>query len=234
MGVHACGSLSLTGALDRDRPWARSSARFRLAVLLPHTHPLLAETELYGRVVRVSASCVCPASGALRGSCFASDPHLLPPRHTPPRYAWLEPSGTCTVAGRESRQSQVQTWASLCDPDESLDLELQLPNLRGGKSDTHLKRRGREKRCSLAGAWQGGRSTDVGSLFSIREGAHLNPAFSLTMCLLGQFPWFKLPIYSLVQIVGAFCAAGTTYIVYYGNRGRSVCSGAGGPRASAT
>lgn len=47
------------------------------------------------------------------------------------------------------------------------------------------------------------------------SGAHLNPAFSLTMCLLGQFPWFKLPIYSLVQILGAFCAAGTTYIVYY-------------------
>ncbi|KAF6073913.1 aquaporin 10 [Phyllostomus discolor] len=47
------------------------------------------------------------------------------------------------------------------------------------------------------------------------SGAHLNPAFSLAMCLLGRFPWVKLPIYSLVHLVSAFCASGATYALYY-------------------
>lgn len=58
---------------------------------------------------------------------------------------------------------------------------------------------------------------DVGFLFWILEGAHLNPAFSLAMCLLGRLPWAKLPIYCLVQLLSAFCASGATYAVYYGN-----------------
>uniref|UniRef100_A0A8C9B9R5 Aquaporin 10 n=1 Tax=Phocoena sinus TaxID=42100 RepID=A0A8C9B9R5_PHOSS len=36
------------------------------------------------------------------------------------------------------------------------------------------------------------------------SGAHLNPAFSLVMCLLGCLPWAKFPIYSLVQLLSAF------------------------------
>ncbi|XP_058511732.1 aquaporin-10 [Ochotona princeps] len=47
------------------------------------------------------------------------------------------------------------------------------------------------------------------------SGAHLNPAFSLSMCLLGRFPWAKLPIYIFVQLLSAFCASGVTYWVYY-------------------
>ncbi|KAF3822902.1 hypothetical protein GH733_010338 [Mirounga leonina] len=47
------------------------------------------------------------------------------------------------------------------------------------------------------------------------SGAHLNPAFSLAMRLLGRFPWAKLPVYCLVQLLSAFCASGTTYAVYY-------------------
>ncbi|XP_008262603.1 aquaporin-10 [Oryctolagus cuniculus] len=47
------------------------------------------------------------------------------------------------------------------------------------------------------------------------SGAHLNPAFSLSMCLLGRFPWAKLPIYIFVQLLSAFCASGVTYSVYY-------------------
>eukprot|EP00071_Canis_lupus_P043504 XP_022277061.1 aquaporin-10 isoform X6 [Canis lupus familiaris] len=45
--------------------------------------------------------------------------------------------------------------------------------------------------------------------------AHLNPAFSLAMCLLGRLPWAKLPIYCLVQLLSAFCASGATYALYY-------------------
>lgn len=59
---------------------------------------------------------------------------------------------------------------------------------------------------------------DVGFLFPILEGAHLNPAFSLAMCLLGRLPWAKFPVYCLVQLLSAFCASGATYAVYYGNR----------------
>uniref|UniRef100_H9GHU1 Aquaporin-3 n=1 Tax=Anolis carolinensis TaxID=28377 RepID=H9GHU1_ANOCA len=47
------------------------------------------------------------------------------------------------------------------------------------------------------------------------SGGHLNPAFSLAMCLLAQCPWWKLPIFSVVQIASAFVGAGTVYILYY-------------------
>ncbi|XP_036611481.1 aquaporin-10 [Trichosurus vulpecula] len=47
------------------------------------------------------------------------------------------------------------------------------------------------------------------------SGAHLNPAFSLSMCLMGRLPWAKLPIYVLVQLLSAFSASGLTYALYY-------------------
>ncbi|XP_009955740.1 PREDICTED: aquaporin-10, partial [Leptosomus discolor] len=46
-------------------------------------------------------------------------------------------------------------------------------------------------------------------------GAHLNPAFSLAMCLLEQLPWWKFPIFVAVQTSGAFVAAGAVYALYY-------------------
>uniref|UniRef100_A0A6J0V0I8 Aquaporin-10 isoform X2 n=1 Tax=Pogona vitticeps TaxID=103695 RepID=A0A6J0V0I8_9SAUR len=47
------------------------------------------------------------------------------------------------------------------------------------------------------------------------SGGHLNPAFSLAMCLLDQCPWWKLPIFSLFQMAGAFLGAGAVYALYY-------------------
>ncbi|GAB0200880.1 aquaporin-10 [Grus japonensis] len=47
------------------------------------------------------------------------------------------------------------------------------------------------------------------------SGAHLNPAFSLAMCLLEQFPWWKFPIFVAVQTLGAFVSAGAVYALYY-------------------
>ncbi|NXF39537.1 AQP10 protein, partial [Nyctibius bracteatus] len=47
------------------------------------------------------------------------------------------------------------------------------------------------------------------------SGAHLNPAFSLAMCLLEQFPWWKFPIFVAVQTAAAFIAAGAVYALYY-------------------
>ncbi|NXR76013.1 AQP10 protein, partial [Pycnonotus jocosus] len=47
------------------------------------------------------------------------------------------------------------------------------------------------------------------------SGAHMNPAFSLAMCLIEQFPWWKFPIFVVVQMLGAFISSGAVYILYY-------------------
>lgn len=47
------------------------------------------------------------------------------------------------------------------------------------------------------------------------SGAHLNPAVSLSFCLLGQVPWSRLLPYSLFQILGAYVASGVVYMLYY-------------------
>uniref|UniRef100_A0A8C9NJ66 Aquaporin-3 n=1 Tax=Serinus canaria TaxID=9135 RepID=A0A8C9NJ66_SERCA len=59
-----------------------------------------------------------------------------------------------------------------------------------------------------------GPSTPSPSPYSI-AGAHMNPAFSLAMCLIEQFPWWKFPIFVVVQILGSFISAGAVYILYY-------------------
>ncbi|NXA61947.1 AQP10 protein, partial [Mohoua ochrocephala] len=48
------------------------------------------------------------------------------------------------------------------------------------------------------------------------SGAHMNPAFSFAMCLVGQFPWWKFPIFVVVQTLASFISAGAVYILYYG------------------
>ncbi|NXS59301.1 AQP10 protein, partial [Brachypteracias leptosomus] len=47
------------------------------------------------------------------------------------------------------------------------------------------------------------------------SGAHMNPAFSFAMALLGQLPWWKFPIFVAVQILAAFISAGAVYVLYY-------------------
>ncbi|XP_019350010.1 aquaporin-10 [Alligator mississippiensis] len=47
------------------------------------------------------------------------------------------------------------------------------------------------------------------------SGAHLNPAFSLAMCVLARCPWWKLPIFTVVQTLAAFLGAGAVYALYY-------------------
>ncbi|CAJ0940876.1 unnamed protein product [Ranitomeya imitator] len=34
------------------------------------------------------------------------------------------------------------------------------------------------------------------------SGGHLNPAYSLSLCVLGRFPWSKLPLYFVIQLLG--------------------------------
>ncbi|XP_044214454.1 aquaporin-10a [Thunnus albacares] len=46
-------------------------------------------------------------------------------------------------------------------------------------------------------------------------GAHLNPAVTLSFCVLGRVPWGRLLPYCLAQVVGAYVASGLVYLVYY-------------------
>ncbi|KAM6967467.1 aquaporin-10a [Aplochiton taeniatus] len=47
------------------------------------------------------------------------------------------------------------------------------------------------------------------------SGAHLNPAVTLSFCVLGKVPWRKILPYSLCQVLGAYMASGLVYLVYY-------------------
>uniref|UniRef100_A0A8C6TQV4 Aquaporin 10a n=1 Tax=Neogobius melanostomus TaxID=47308 RepID=A0A8C6TQV4_9GOBI len=47
------------------------------------------------------------------------------------------------------------------------------------------------------------------------SGAHLNPAVSLSFCVVGQVHWGRLLPYSLSQILGAYVASALVYLVYY-------------------
>ncbi|KAM9737275.1 aquaporin-10b [Menidia menidia] len=47
------------------------------------------------------------------------------------------------------------------------------------------------------------------------SGAHLNPAVSLSLCVLGRHPWLKLPFYVFSQVLGAFLAAATVALQYH-------------------
>ncbi|XP_075306573.1 aquaporin-10b [Odontesthes bonariensis] len=47
------------------------------------------------------------------------------------------------------------------------------------------------------------------------SGAHLNPAVSLSLCVLGKHPWIKLPFYIFFQVLGAFLAAATVGLQYH-------------------
>ncbi|XP_071583358.1 aquaporin-10 [Heliangelus exortis] len=47
------------------------------------------------------------------------------------------------------------------------------------------------------------------------SGAHLNPAYTFSLCLMEQFPWWKFPVFVFVQTLGSFLASGAVYILYY-------------------
>ncbi|RVE67229.1 hypothetical protein OJAV_G00115380 [Oryzias javanicus] len=67
------------------------------------------------------------------------------------------------------------------------------------------------------------------------SGAHLNPAVSLSLCVLGRHPWLKLPFYVVFQLLGAFLAAATVALQYH-DAIRSYAGGrltVTGPRATA-
>jgi glycerol uptake facilitator protein len=48
------------------------------------------------------------------------------------------------------------------------------------------------------------------------SGAHINPAVTLAFAARGKFPWNKVPLYWVSQVLGAFVAALILYFVYQG------------------
>lgn len=46
------------------------------------------------------------------------------------------------------------------------------------------------------------------------SGAHLNPAVTLGLAVVGEFPWEKVPFYILAQLAGAFVGATIVWIHY--------------------
>jgi glycerol uptake facilitator protein len=47
------------------------------------------------------------------------------------------------------------------------------------------------------------------------SGAHLNPAVTLALAYSGSFPWEKVPLYCLAQLVGAFTGAVIVWVHYH-------------------
>ncbi len=53
------------------------------------------------------------------------------------------------------------------------------------------------------------------------SGGHFNPAVSLGLAVGGRFSWSELPLYWVAQLLGAFCAAGTLFLIASGMDGWS-------------
>lgn len=53
------------------------------------------------------------------------------------------------------------------------------------------------------------------------SGGHFNPAVSLGLAVGGRFSWGELPGYWIAQVLGAFCAAGTLFLIASGQDGWS-------------
>ena len=64
--------------------------------------------------------------------------------------------------------------------------------------------------------WQTFSNTPKNIIIFALLGGHLNPAVTLGFCITGNTKWWKLPIYSIVQLAGAFVAAAAQFGIYHG------------------
>ena len=46
------------------------------------------------------------------------------------------------------------------------------------------------------------------------SGGHINPAVTIAMATLRDFPWRKVPLYIIAQLLGGICGAGIVYADY--------------------
>jgi glycerol uptake facilitator protein len=58
------------------------------------------------------------------------------------------------------------------------------------------------------------------------SGAHLNPAVTLGFASIGEFPWSKVPLYILAQMIGAFIGASIVFLNYLAHWRRTEDQGA--------
>ncbi|GAB1195110.1 putative aquaglyceroporin-2 [Aspergillus pseudonomiae] len=79
-------------------------------------------------------------------------------------------------------------------------------------------------------SWGWGSTPSLGVMLGVYasgiSGSHINPAVTLASCLLRKFPWRKLPIYVVAQVLGAICGAA----IVYGNYKSAIDVYEGGPR----
>ena len=47
------------------------------------------------------------------------------------------------------------------------------------------------------------------------SGGHINPAVTIAFATFRGFPWKKVPIYILAQVLGGICGAGIVYANYH-------------------
>lgn len=52
-------------------------------------------------------------------------------------------------------------------------------------------------------------------IFGATSGAHFNPALTLSLAAIGDFPWSQVPMYITAQMLGAFLGAVLVFIQYY-------------------
>ena len=68
----------------------------------------------------------------------------------------------------------------------------------------------------IGGAWGAAIGITFGLFVSMGvSGGHLNPSISLGLAFVGKFPWWKVPMYWIAQILGAFMSAFVNYLYYY-------------------
>jgi len=67
---------------------------------------------------------------------------------------------------------------------------------------------------SISFGWAIGTSLGVWASGGI-SGGHINPAVTLSLAIFRGFPWKKVPIYWLAQVLGALCGAGCVYANYF-------------------
>ncbi|THH32826.1 hypothetical protein EUX98_g1319 [Antrodiella citrinella] len=64
------------------------------------------------------------------------------------------------------------------------------------------------------------------------SGGHINPAVTISFALLRDFPWKKVPVYILAQVLGGICGAGIVYANYH--EAINVFEGGNGARTLST
>ncbi|KAJ5983573.1 hypothetical protein N7481_005672 [Penicillium waksmanii] len=74
-------------------------------------------------------------------------------------------------------------------------------------------------------SWGWGLGVMLGVYVSGASGAHINPAVTFANCVFRKFPWRKLPVYAISQLLGAMCGAA----IVYGNYKSAIDVFEGGP-----